>query len=220
MSKVTRRTFLGGAVGAAGLIAASARFGVDHAEAKTSTPKFDLDRFIDEVKRARAEKESQKAVQEVLSRAVSEPGAILQEIGEPAEAGIHTLYNAKDLTILNVVWAPRMVLLPHNHEMWATIGIYTGREDNILWERTGSQIEAVSAASLSQEEVFPLSDVAIHSVTNPIDRLTGAIHIYGGDFFDTPRSEWDPETLRERPFDLERAKRAFKEANDRFNSDR
>ena len=28
-------------------------------------------------------------------------------------------------------------------------------------------------------------------------RLTGAIHIYGGDFFAAERSEWDPETLKE-----------------------
>jgi predicted metal-dependent enzyme (double-stranded beta helix superfamily) len=68
--------------------------------------------------------------------------------------------------------------------------------------------------------VFGLPDDAIHSVTNPIRRLTGAIHIYGGDFFAKPRSEWDSETLRERPFDLEAARRSFREANDRFKAGR
>jgi hypothetical protein len=28
-----------------------------------------------------------------------------------------------------------MTVMPHNHNMWAIIGIYTGREDNILWRR-------------------------------------------------------------------------------------
>ena len=181
-------------------------------------PKFDLEQFIDDVKRARKDPESQKAVQEILARVVSEPRAVLAELGEPEEAGIHTLYHAKDLTILNIVWAPWMVLKPHNHKMWANIGIYTGREDNILWERKGSQIEAFRAASLSEEEVFPLSDEAIHSVTNPIGRLTAAIHIYGGDFFETPRSEWDPETLKEKPFDIEATRRLFKEANERYKA--
>ena len=46
--------------------------------------------------------------------------------------------------------------------------------------------------------VFGLGRDAIHSVTNPIRRLTGAIHIYGGDFFKPGRSEWDAESLRER----------------------
>ncbi len=47
-----------------------------------------------------------------------------------------------------------------------------------------------------------------------------AIRIYGGDFFGTPRSEWDAETLVERPLDLENARRTFKEANERFETGR
>jgi hypothetical protein len=43
--------------------------------------------------------------------------------------------------------------------------------------------------------------------------------VYGGDFFDpTHRSEWDPETLLEGPFDPERAVRRFEEANAVFAS--
>ena len=177
---------------------------------------FDVDRFIDEVKSARRDAHSQKAVDEVLARAVAEPRAVLRALGEPSEAGLHTLYRSEDLTILNVVWAPLMVLLPHNHNMWASIGIYTGREDNILWKRTGVEVQAVRAASLSEKEVFPLGKEAIHSVTNPIERLTGAIHIYGGDFFGVPRSEWDPESLQERPWDVEATRRRFEDANRRF----
>jgi len=182
--------------------------------------KFEIDRFIDDVKRARMEADSQKAIQEVLARAVSDPAAVLHGIGEPTEAGIHTLYHAGDLTILNVIWAPLMLLLPHNHNMWASIGIYTGREDNITWERHGAVIQAAGAASLSEKEVFALSDTAIHSVTNPIGRLTAAIHIYGGDFFAKGRSEWDAEALVERPFDLEAARRSFQDATKRFEAGR
>ena len=180
--------------------------------------KLDVDRFIEDVQRARMEKDSQRAVEVVLNRAVSDPRAALKGLGEPTEAGIHTIHRADDLTILNVVWAPLMVLLPHNHNMWASIGIYSGREDNIIWEREGDVIEARRAAALSEKEVFGLPTDAIHSVTNPIGRLTGAIHIYGGDFFKPGRSEWDPEALRERPFDLESARRSFHEANERFKA--
>jgi predicted metal-dependent enzyme (double-stranded beta helix superfamily) len=66
---------------------------------------------------------------------------------------------------------------------------------------------------LSERKVFGLREDAIHSVTNPIRRLTGAIHIYGGDFFATPRSEWDAETLAEAPYDSSRTLRYFDEAN-------
>ncbi len=53
----------------------------------------------------------------------------------------------------------------------------------------------------------------IHSVTNPVPRLTAALHVYGGDFFAQPRSEWDPETLSERTYDVTKTLRLFEEAN-------
>jgi predicted metal-dependent enzyme (double-stranded beta helix superfamily) len=215
MSDVSRRTFL---VGAAGILAASSGLVPSRARAKVMTPTFEIDQFVSDLRNARRETESQKAIEEVLARTVSDPSRVLQGIGEPRDAGIHTLYRADDLTILNVVWAPLMLLLPHNHKMWASIGIYTGREDNITWKRQGTAIEASGAASLSEKEVFSLPDTAIHSVTNPIERLTGAFHVYGGDFFAHGRSEWDAETLQERPFDLEAARHVFEKATKRFEA--
>jgi hypothetical protein len=43
--------------------------------------------------------------------------------------------------------------------------------------------------------------------------LTGAIHVYGGDFFREERSEWDPETLLEERYNVEKNMRLFEEAN-------
>jgi predicted metal-dependent enzyme (double-stranded beta helix superfamily) len=177
---------------------------------------FDVERFVDDVKRAN--REGQRAVEEVLARAVSEPGRVLAALGEPKAAGIDVLHHGDEITILKVIWAPLMVLLPHNHNMWASIGIYTGREDNIIWKHRGSTIAAHAAASLSEKEIFGLTKSGIHSVINPIRRLTGAIHIYGGDFFAPGRSEWDPEKLAERPLDLEALRAGFRESNERFKS--
>jgi predicted metal-dependent enzyme (double-stranded beta helix superfamily) len=168
---------------------------------------FEIERFVEDLKTANAQ--GQRGVNEILARAMSEPGSVLAAVGEPETSGFHVLYRADDLTVINVVWAPLMVLLPHNHTMWASIGIYTGREDNILWHRDGATIEAKGAASLSERQVFSLGTEAIHSVINPIPRLTGAIHVYGGDFFRPGRSEWDPGTLAERPFDLDALRERF-----------
>jgi hypothetical protein len=55
-------------------------------------------------------------------------------------------------------------------------------------------------------------------VANPLRVFTGAIHVYGGDFFGTPRSEWTPDTLQERPFDMERARRVYADANARWRA--
>ncbi len=187
--------------------------------ASTRTPRFDLDRFVADVRAANDEADSQRAVEELLSQALAQPGNVLSGLGEPTSVGLSPIYRSKDLTILNIVWPPWMMLPAHNHLMWATIGIYTGREDNIIWKRKSEGIvEAAGAASLSKGEVFSLPHDAIHSVTNPIPSLTAAIHIYGGDFFAAERSEWDPETLTERPQDFEAVQRLFRETNERFHA--
>ena len=109
-----------------------------------------------------------------------------------------------------------MNLMPHNHLMWASIGIYSGREDNIFWKRSDDRIRACGAAALLEKDVAKLGGDALHSVTNPLRRFTGGIHIYGGDFFHTERSQWDPETLAEEPSDGERIRAIFERENERL----
>jgi len=148
--------------------------------------------------------------------------AIIARLGEPRRAEVQRLYNSEELTILNVVWGPLMTIMPHNHLMWAVIGIYTGREDNIFWRRmsedAGGKVEAAGAKSLGERDAEPLGRDVIHSVTNPLARLTGAIHVYGGDFFSVSRSEWDPETLLERNYDMEKNMRLFEAANPAYTN--
>src|SRR6476659_866394 len=130
---------------------------------------LDLDRFIADCRAARAADRSSKTICEVVKRAVSDPAALLQSLGEPDRAGIKEIYRSPDLSILNVVWAPHMTVMPHNHHMWAVIGVYGGREDNIFWRRIAAagerQIEAAGACSLGAKDVRPFGhqpDVQIH----------------------------------------------------------
>ena len=178
---------------------------------------FDTERFIEDCRAIEAKGDGQPAIHQLLTRAVSEPSEMLKALGEPGRAGVTKLYHDASLTILNIVWGPYMTLLPHNHQMWAVIGIYTGREDNIFWRRLpgdgDGRVEAAGAKAMSVKDCAPLGKDIIHSVTNPVPRLTGAIHVYGGDFFNEPRSEWDSETLVEKPYDVERNMRRFEESN-------
>jgi predicted metal-dependent enzyme (double-stranded beta helix superfamily) len=93
------------------------------------------------------------------------------------------------------------------------IGVYTGREDNILWRRlpddANGTVEAAGAKTLGETDTIAFGADVIHSVVNPVPRLTGAIHVYGGDFFGVSRSEWDPESLHEKPYDMEKVLRMF-----------
>ena len=78
----------------------------------------------------------ERAIREVVARAVSDPGLADGRDRRACTRGTQGRSIAPTaLTILNVIWGPRMTIMPHNHNMWAVIGVYTGREDNIFWRR-------------------------------------------------------------------------------------
>jgi predicted metal-dependent enzyme (double-stranded beta helix superfamily) len=212
---IDRRDVLAGLTGALVPLAARAQDAAAPRVAAAGSPPFDLEQFIDDCRTANQDSDAQRAVEDVLTRAIERPSDVLAGLGDPREAGIETLYRSPELTILNIVWAPLMQLLPHEHRMWAVSGIYTGREDNILWRRARGSIAAHGAVSFERGEVVSMPYDAIHSVANPTGQLTGSIHIYGGDFFATPRSEWDPGTHVEQPWSIEKAQRIFADANAR-----
>jgi len=182
---------------------------------------FDIDKFVAACIQARADDASHKAVREVVREAVSNRPAVIKAFGEPTGAGFQTLHRSDELTVLNFTWAPLMTIMPHNHNMWAVIGIYAGREDNIFWRKNGRNgiVEAAGAKSLMPGDAAALGRDIVHSVTNPIEKMTSAIHVYGGDFFAPGRSEWDPETLEQRPYDIDKTRRLFAQANARFNGE-
>jgi predicted metal-dependent enzyme (double-stranded beta helix superfamily) len=174
---------------------------------------FDKDQFIADCRAALAGDRASRNVREVVARAVADPALVIKALGEPKAGGIVPIHHSAELTIINVLWPANMVIMPHDHSMWAVIGVYGGREDNMLWRRlpadADGRIEAAGAIALSTRDAQVFGPDVIHSVVNPIARVTGAIHVYGGDFFRAERNEWDPESLHERPYDVEKARRMF-----------
>ena len=176
---------------------------------------FDVDELVDSCRAALAETEPRRAVKEVLDKALSQPNE-LAEVLDPQEGALGFLHNAPDLTVIHVVWAPGMVLHPHDHRMWAVIGIYAGAEDNAFFRRPSPDSRTLVESGgkrLEVKDTIVLGDDVIHQVSNPLQKLTGAIHVYGGDFVNQPRSQWGDPPYEERPWDLAEAQQQFAEAN-------
>ena len=174
---------------------------------------FNLESFVADCRAAVESDPTHVGVAEIMDRAMADPDGILRELGEPTEMTNQVLYSSDKLTIMNVVWAPGMTVMPHNHDMWAIIGMYGGREDNIFWRRIKDhpqgKIEAAGARTIGTGEYTPLGRDIIHSVLNPLGKLSGGIHIYGGDFYAAHQSEWDSEHLHEHERDMSKVHAAF-----------
>jgi predicted metal-dependent enzyme (double-stranded beta helix superfamily) len=160
------------------------------------------------------------AVRDVLDELVADPGALAAALGPVERGGITPLHHTPELTVLHVAWTPGMALYPHEHRMWAAIGMYGGTEDNAFFRRTPDGLEASGGRDVRAGDVLVMGDDAIHAVRNTRREYAVALHVYGGDFFAADgRSEWDPDTLEERPRDMARTGRLFDEANARWSAE-
>jgi predicted metal-dependent enzyme (double-stranded beta helix superfamily) len=176
---------------------------------------FDVEAFLAELVACGAADDARRATHDTLARTLSSSSGEVAAALAPPEGGITLLHHAPDLTIANIAWAPHMRLMPHDHRMWAVIGIYGGTEDNQFFRRDADGgLAATNDRRLDAGDVCVLGTQTIHAVTNPTGRLTGAIHVYGGDFVNQPRSQWGPGDLVERPFSMETLRRQFADAND------
>jgi predicted metal-dependent enzyme (double-stranded beta helix superfamily) len=173
--------------------------------------------FIEHCREALNDSDAQGAVHALVARAVSDPAGVVRAFGEPTLSGVQTVYSADDLTILNIAWGPGVDLHPHDHRMWAVIGIYGGQEENRFYRRSETGLTQHGSKDLYCKDTIALGDSVIHAVRNPRAQITGAIHVYGGDFFATPRSEWDPTTFAEHPYDVEHTMEVLAAANARID---
>lgn len=174
---------------------------------------LEIDDIVDRCRRARAESTPQLAIRDAVAELVADPNSVAEAIGPIVEGGIKLLHRADDLTVLHIAWTPGMRLMPHDHAMFAVVGMYGGQEDNEFFRRTPGGLETAGGRELPASEVLVMGDDVIHAVANRREEYAVALHVYGGDFFNAERSEWDPETFVERPRDLDGTTRLFAAAN-------
>jgi predicted metal-dependent enzyme (double-stranded beta helix superfamily) len=110
---------------------------------------WSLETFVADCRNALDRSSPKQEIGELMARAMRDTDAVRAELGVPEQAGIVPIYTSHDLTIINLAWAPSITLQPHNHEMWAVIGIYGGREDNIFWRRTSERATGAVSAETS-----------------------------------------------------------------------
>ncbi|MEW6300650.1 MAG: cysteine dioxygenase family protein [Thermodesulfobacteriota bacterium] len=167
---------------------------------------FHLDQFIEDCKGKPA-----SAVRELLAEALRDPASVKQALDafaagkELSTASVRDMvyFRSPTLTVLKAAVPPQFKSPPHNHAMWAVIGVYDGQENNTFYRRSGNGLEKVGGKDLKTGDTVVLGEDVIHAIENPLDRPLYAIHVYGGDFLDTSkRSVWHPFTFEEHPYDF------------------
>ena len=179
---------------------------------------LDVDTMVERIRTAAGDHTPPLAVRDAVEQAIAD-GGLADALPPVTEGGLTTLYNAPDLTILRVAWTPGIRMVPHDHKVWAVIGMYGGVEDNAFYRRDADRgLTESGGKQVHAGEVLVLGDDTIHSVANTRAEYAVAIHVYGNDFFAPGRVEWDFETFTERPRDAEGIRRTFADANERWQA--
>lgn len=169
---------------------------------------FDLERFIAECRRLAALGKPRQILS-LMRQAVRDPAALRQAItpldGKVGVLDAPPLYRAPDLTVLNVTLRPGVLSIPHDHQMWAVIGIYEGQETNTFFRRAQSDevgLEKANTRHLRAGDAILLGADVVHAIENPLPTQTLGLHVYGGDLFAAERSMWSPHTGQPQAYDI------------------
>ncbi len=160
---------------------------------------FKLDRFIDTCLESASDANRLERIRQLLQAAVDDPtiGAAM-----PASQEDEMLLHASaDLTVYSLRLTPGIHYPPHDHRMAAVIALYEGVETNYFYRREGPRLLRTSVSDSHAPEVVVLPSDAIHSVVNPGQNYSRAIHVYLGSLTRIARSVWTADGLHERPFE-------------------
>jgi predicted metal-dependent enzyme (double-stranded beta helix superfamily) len=167
---------------------------------------FDLQAFIEACLRVASEPHAGKQVLDLMRAAVGDREGLKQAI-TPLDKSVgvldaQPLYRSDELVVLNVTLRPRILSIPHDHRMWAVIGIYEGQENNTFYRRSGQSLAEANRRELGAGEAMLLGPDVIHAIENPLDATTLGLHVYGGDLLAASRSMWDPASGVEHPYEV------------------
>ncbi|MGA0601413.1 hypothetical protein ACO2Q3_11985 [Caulobacter sp. KR2-114] len=168
---------------------------------------FELAAFVDDCRRLAAGPHGPARVLERMREALADPAGIAAAV-QPLTPGVGALdaplHRADDLTVLNVTLAPGLVTIPHDHAMWAVVGIYQGEEVNTFYREAGAgqPLAEANRRRVPAGEAILLGEAVVHAIENPLATPTLGLHVYGGDLIGAQRRMWDGALDGPHPYDI------------------
>ena len=173
---------------------------------------FDPDSFAQSCIDALVEQDPADVIRQLIQRAVTEPRSM--ELAcpvplDPSDDGI--IHRSDAIMVCHAVFPRRFRTGIHNHGVEAIIGVWSGYEDNHLFEETGGRIRSLGPRRVEAGEVLVLGVDAIHDVHTPPTTWSAALHVYLGDISTVSRSTLASVNDSASPFDGEQQQRHWKE---------
>ena len=152
---------------------------------------FDVDYLVSQLKDA-VEAESPSArVKSILEEEMKNPDRVAAGMPDFEEDEV-VLFEDDQISIWFCRFRPGKTVPPHDHQMMATIGVYSGAERNKFFENDPQgTIRESSEVVVSTGEVLQIGPSAIHAVNCASTDPCCGIHVYLGRLTEVKRSLFD-----------------------------
>jgi predicted metal-dependent enzyme (double-stranded beta helix superfamily) len=168
---------------------------------------LDRSAFVAECRAALRRSPVLPVLREIVQAAVRDPALHRELVPEQPVLRITVWTEEPRLCVAVLLSPPGFVFPPHEHLMPSVVGVFSGVEENVYYRRAARGLEEIGRRRVHAGEAVAHEEDVIHGISNSANDTLGALHVYAGDFFGKPRSEWSPDLLSEHPYDLARVRR-------------
>ena len=173
----------------------------------TTREDFDINTLVERLKIASQQPDARLRVKSILQEIVADPDWVAAGMLNYEEDDV-ILYEDDNVSIWHCRFPVGYSVPAHDHQVTATIGVYSGAERNDFWESDGQGgICKSSEQVITAGNVLQIGPSAIHSVGCSSDIPTCGIHVYLGWLTKVERSLFDVATGKTMPFDDENYRR-------------
>ena len=129
-------------------------------------------------------------IKSILASFVEDPKNAKENVPDYEEDDV-ILYEDDNISIWFCRFQPNLTVPPHDHQMAATIAVYSGIERNNFYERSGDQLTPSEQVDLEAGHVIQIAPDEVHGVTCASQDPSCAIHVYLGNLTSVERSLFD-----------------------------
>ena len=152
---------------------------------------FDLDALVSRLKSAVKAESPSASIKEILQEEMDDPVRVVKGMPHFDEDDV-VLFEDDSISIWFCRFRPGTTVPPHDHQMVATIGVYSGAERNDFFENDpNGTIRKSSEVILSAGDVLQIGPSAIHAVGCASSDPCCGIHVYLGRLTEVDRSLFD-----------------------------
>lgn len=149
-----------------------------------------LDTLITNLKTASREDEALAEIKSLLMSFVQDPKTAERNVPDYEEDDV-ILFEDDNISIWFCRFQPDLTVPPHDHQMSATIAVYSGIERNDFYERAGDQLTQSGQVELHAGDVIQIAPDEVHGVGCASQEPSCAIHVYMGNLTNVERSLFD-----------------------------